>query len=85
MIIAMGRVKDVSSSVKVPKKLEIANKNAEELRNLRIKKVEWCGIFTLGFTLSDGQSCEAGNPEFSQWHNFDPTKQITKVECIIDK
>ena len=38
----------------------IANKSIEELRNLRISKVYWNTIYTLGMTLSDGTTCRAG-------------------------
>ena len=38
---------------------------------------------TLGFTLSDGQSCKAGRFACNYRHTFYPDKKITRVECII--
>jgi hypothetical protein len=48
--------------------------------------VLWNGSNSLGFSLSDGQSCKAGTyKDFDESHIFDPSRKITKVEVIIDK
>ena len=69
--------------------LEIGEKSVQELRKLRITKVEWHSIRTLQFTLSDGQSCKTDTSEFTSEmtdsHIFDPTKKITRVEVNIHK
>ena len=62
---------------------EISNKHGHELRNLTIKRVQWNDIASLGFTLTDGQTCKAGSDEFCDSHIFEPSKKITRVECII--
>ena len=38
---------------------------------------------TLGFTLSNGESCTAGQSNKVSSHTFDQNKKITKVECIM--
>ncbi len=41
---------------------------------------------TLGFTLSNGESCTAGSfCKVDKSHTFDQNKKITKVECIMTK
>ena len=57
----------------------------QELRNLTITQVKWNGALTIGFTISDSQSCKAGKENFINSHSFDQTKKITKVEVIIHK
>ena len=53
------------------------HKSLETFKNLRITQVKWNKSATLGFTLSDGQSCKAGKLDFKRTHNFNPTKKIT--------
>ena len=68
----------------VPNMLTFANKNVEKLRKFRIDRVFWSGSYTVGISLNDGQRCDAGAKlGYTQVHIFDPTKKITKVECII--
>ena len=46
--------------------------------------MQWFTFKTLGFTLSDGQTCKAGTQnECNKSHTFDTSKKITWVECII--
>ena len=52
---------------------------------LYINKVEWYSIYTLSFTLSNGEYCTAGSVKVNESHTFEPNKKITKVECIINK
>ena len=40
-------------------------------------------MFTLGLTLTDGESVKAGNKDFNHSHIFDSAKKITKVEVNI--
>ena len=64
----------------------LASKTLQEIRQLSIKQVFWdwdIWIFSDGFTLSDGQTCEDGARFFTNSHTFDPTKKITRVVCII--
>ena len=68
--------------------IELTNKSLEEIRKLRITQVQWFGyVVTLKITISDGQTCKAGAPtvNFDKSHKFNPSKKITKVECIIKK
>ncbi len=73
--------------MRVPEVQELANLTVKELinlTNLTIKKVEWNSMDTLGFTLSNGEYCEAGSLyKVEESHTFDQNKKITKVECII--
>ena len=64
----------------------IAEKTWEELRNLTITRVYWYSyLLTLGSTLNVGQSYLAGTRGFNNDHTFDPTKKITRIECIFAK
>ena len=45
------------------------------LTNLTIKKFEWKGTETLGFTLSNGESFTAGSKEVEKSHTFDQKKK----------
>ena len=97
--IIMGKepMKYEYSTVSIPNMLEIGNKSVHELRSLIITEMKWSslfGLWSLGFTLNNGQSCRAGrNPDpdrlgldpykFAHSHTFDPTKKITKIECGI--
>ena len=42
-------------------------------------------MLKLGLTITDSQNCTVGTDNFKNIHTFDPTKKITKVECIINK
>ncbi len=52
---------------------------------LYFNKVEWYSIYTLSFTLSNGEYCTAGSEKVNESHTFDQNKKITKVEVIIGK
>ena len=75
----------ISTRITVPNMSKIIHKSFQELRNLQITKVEWCDKLFLGFTLSDGQTCNAGQYNFNQSHVFDPAKKTTCIETIIEK
>ena len=45
--------------------------------------MQWTDVFTIGFTLNDGQNCKAVNDNFKSFHTFDPNKKITRIETII--
>ena len=83
----IGRNAILLSTENVPQMQTLIKMNVQELINLTISKIEWYGsIETLGFTLSDGQSCRgSGKRDFNNCHTFDPKKKITRVECIIAK
>ena len=85
-IIPKRLIKYVYGTVTVPNIPTLGVKNFEKLRNLTIEKVQWEDIFTLGFTLNDGQSCKVGNHyDFKLSHTFDPNKKITRIEVWINK
>jgi hypothetical protein len=66
--------------------LTLKNKSLEELINLHLTYVKWRTNITLGFILSNNESCIAGSAqEVNMSHIFDPKKKITKVEVIIHK
>ncbi len=75
-IIPKYLVKDVKGAVRVPEVQELANLTVKELinlTNLTIKKIEWFAIFTLSFTLSNGDSCIAGSENMViENHTFYP-------------
>ncbi len=77
----------MEGAARVPEVQELANLTVKELinlTNLTIKKVEWNGLNTLSFTLSNGEYCKAGSKyKVENRHTFDPNKKITKVECFI--
>ena len=61
-IIPDDRVEEVTGNVNFPNMATLVNKSWEELTNLTIKQMQWYGyIATLGFTLNDGQSVQAGS------------------------
>jgi hypothetical protein len=64
-----------------------AKKSFEELKNLKITKIEAHidNIHTFGMTLSDGLSCKAGTeyPNYNNCFYIDPTKPIAKIEMIM--
>ena len=51
---------------------------------LSISKVKWNDIYTLGFTLKNGQTVRAGTRNFTNSYTFNPKKKITRVETIIN-
>ena len=57
--------------------------NYEEIEDLRIKKVDW-NTQTLGFTLTNGETCTAGSQKAIKSHTFDPNKKITKIKVIMN-
>ena len=67
----------------------LTKKTFEELKNLKITKIEAHvdSIRTFGMTLSDGSACKAGIlcPNYNTCFNIDPTKQIAKIEMIMHK
>ena len=63
----------------------LANMSVKNLRNLTITQVEWNNYYSIAFTLSDGQKCKAGSFSFLDCHTFNPSKKITRIECIIDR
>jgi hypothetical protein len=44
----------------IPDETKLAEKTFEELKNLKISKLEWDDNITLSITLSNGESCTAG-------------------------
>ena len=75
----------ITGHVQVPDKARLLDKTLEEIRDLRISQVQWYANRTLGITLSDNQFCKTGTyRDIKDSHFFDPTKKITKIECIID-
>ena len=62
----------------------LAKMNLQELGNLSIRQVQWNVYSTLGFTLSDGQTCRAGTSwDFVNSHVFDQSKKITKIVTTV--
>ena len=63
----------VRSTFSIPDRTLLANMSLQELRNFTITQVEWGGfINTLGFTLSDGETCKDGTTKnFNKSHVFD--------------
>ena len=48
--------------------------------------MQWSGCTNIGFTISDGELCEAGTIyDKNDSYTFDPAKKITRVECIINR
>ncbi len=85
-IIAEKFVENVSGTVSVPEMTKIINQSYLELKNLHLKTVEWHGSIKFGLKLSSGDSCTAGSYyKTNNSHTFVPEKNITKVECIINK
>ena len=77
------RITDIKPIVSVPDMPTLVSKSVQELNNLTITQVKWFTFYSFGFTLNDGQSCEVVRYAFDKSHIFDPTKKITRVECII--
>ena len=59
-IIGKVSFKDVKITLKVPEMIMLDKMSLKQLRNLTISQVEWYFSYSLGFILSDGQSCKAG-------------------------
>ena len=66
-----------------------ADKSLEELLNLTITKVYWrsfngiLGFECLGFSLNDGQSCRAGERDYTKSYTFKQAKKITRISTVI--
>jgi hypothetical protein len=72
-------------TVSIPDMTPFAVKSLQDIKNLKITKVEWTSS-SLFITLIDGQTCRAGTKYFwCESHIFDPFKKITRVEVIINK
>ena len=56
-IIGMNKVERFIVTSSIPKMAKIEDLNWEELRNLKIAQVQWHVVNSIGFTLSDGQTC----------------------------
>ncbi len=50
----------------IPDAKTLAEMKFEDLKNLQIVKIEWDYWNSLGFTLSNGQTCKAGLTDFNQ-------------------
>ena len=77
---------NITGMVAVPDIAKLKDKSLEELRNLGIHQVQWesSGLLTLGFTLTDGESCKSGaTRDFECSHTFDQSKKITRIKTII--
>ena len=75
----------ITGHVMVPDQARFVDKTLEEIKDLRISQVQWYANRTLGFTLTDEQSCKTGTyRDIKDSHVFNPTKKITKIDCIID-
>ena len=67
---------------------EFRNLTFEDLEAFRISnhtftQVYWNSSLTLGFTLNDGISVQAGTRNFTKSFTFNPYLKITKIETII--
>ena len=83
-IIANNVVSSVIGICSVPDLSKIAS--FEEFKRLRISKVQWNFINTVGLTLNDGQYGRAGGwRDFNSSYSFDPKKKITQIEVFIHK
>ena len=84
-IIGREAVGSVKGRVIAPNIRTLTEKRFKELRNLTITQVQWTdSLSTLGFTLSDNKTCNAGRFSFHHNHTFDPTKKITSIQIIIN-
>jgi hypothetical protein len=79
-IIPEKRKNEVEGTIKIP---DLTVQSRKKLNKISIIKVEWNYMNTLGFTLSNGESCTAGQSNKVSSHTFDQNKKITKVECIM--
>ena len=56
----------------------------DQISTMRVTEVLWYDCLTLGFKLSDGQTCRSGPlHNFNHSHTFDPQKKITRVDVVI--
>jgi len=77
----------VTGKVVFPDLGRIRAMTLEQIRNLSITKVQWHQdhVDTLGFTLSDGQTCRAGNSyNYNNSFDFPADKKIVKVEVTLE-
>ena len=58
--IAVIAVETLKGSNSIPDMSKLTGKTGQELRDLAVTQVWWYDFVTLGFTLNDGQTCEAG-------------------------
>ena len=74
----------VTGKIVFPDMNRIRGMTLEQLVNLSITKVQWREdhVHVLGFTLSDGQTCKAGNYDYNGNFDFPADKKIVKVEVI---
>ncbi len=74
----------VEGSVTIPDLTKI--RSIEDLRKLKITKVQWYSRWTIGFTLNDQQFVKAGTQfDLDESFIFDPSKKITRIETIIEE
>ncbi len=74
----------MTGTVTVPDVTKLERKSLKELRNLFLAKCKWEETFSIGFTLSNGNSCLAGTSyEVINRYTFDPKKKITRIEATI--
>ena len=63
--------------------LRLKEKTLETVRMLKITQIQWNDFASIGFTLSDGSFCKAGNKEFNQSHTFSAGDRITSVSVVM--
>ena len=82
-IIVTNAVSWLNGTSSIPSMPALTGKSWQELRNLFFTQVQWYNNWAIGFTLSDGKTCKAGNYGFTNSYFFNQTKKITRIECII--
>ena len=77
----------MTSTFSVPSLQLVDNmKCRHNLRYLTLRKVQWSTNWSIGFTISNGQSFRAVSKyDFRNSHTFDPDKKIRKVEVTLWK
>jgi hypothetical protein len=83
----LGEGQPVTGKVVFPDLGRIRAMTLEQIRNLSITKVQWyqdC-VVTLGFTLSDGQTCRAGTLDYNRSFDFPADQKIVKVEVTLNR
>ena len=76
----------VTGKIVFPDMAIIGGMTLEQINNLTITKVQWFQdhVYTLGFTLSDGQTCRAGTSNnYNNSFDFPADQKIVKVEVIL--
>ena len=80
-MIGYHAINQVTATMVVPNMVKLVNKSFAALKNLRLSKVYWYRSYTLGITLTDGQSLKAGTEyPANTSHTFAPAKKITRRE-----